>query len=53
MNRTLKEATVQRFHCDDHDQLRRRLDDFVPAYNFGRRLKTFRGLTPYEAIRRP
>ncbi|MCJ2105730.1 IS481 family transposase, partial [Methylobacterium sp. E-041] len=23
---------------------------FVSAYNFGRRLKTLRGLTPYEAI---
>ena len=50
MNRTIKEATVQRFHYDDHDQLRRHLDDFVRAYNFARRLKTLRGLTPYEVI---
>jgi len=50
MNRTLKEATVKRFHYDTHDQLRRHLDDFVNAYNFGRRLKTLKGLTPYEAI---
>ncbi len=27
-----------------------RLADFVLAYNFARRLKTLRGLTPYEAI---
>jgi len=40
MNRTIKEATVQRYHYDDHHQLRRHLDDFVAAYNFGRRLKT-------------
>src|SRR5919205_37417 len=50
MNRTLKEATVQRFHYATHDQLRAHLADFVAAYNFGRRLKTLRGLTPYEAI---
>ena len=50
MNRTIKDATVQRYHYDSHDQLRRHLDDFVSAYNFGRRLKTLKGLTPYEAI---
>lgn len=33
-----------------HDQLRQHLADFVAAYNFARRLKTLRGLTPYEAI---
>jgi transposase InsO family protein len=50
MNRTLKEATVKRFHYNRHDQLRTHLADFVAAYNFARRLKTLRGLTPYEAI---
>ena len=50
MNRTIKEATVKRYHYDDHDQLRRHLSDFVDAYNFGRRLKTLKGLTPYEFI---
>jgi transposase InsO family protein len=50
MNRTIKDATVKRFHYDSHDQLRRHLDDFVAAYNFGRRLKRLRGLTPYEFI---
>ena len=50
MNRTIKEATVKRFHYDTHDQLASHLADFVPAYNFARRLKTFKGLSPYEAI---
>jgi transposase InsO family protein len=50
MNRTIKEATVKRFHYDSHDQLRSHLSDFVSAYNFGRRLKTLKGLTPYEFI---
>ena len=49
MNRTIKDATVKRFHHDSHDQLRRHLTDSVDAYNFGRRLKRLRGLTPYEA----
>jgi transposase InsO family protein len=50
MNRTIKEATVQRFHYDDHPQLETHLADFINAYNFGRRLKTLKGLTPYEFI---
>ena len=33
--RTIKEATVKRFHYDSHDQLRQHLADFVAAYNFG------------------
>jgi len=50
MNRTIKEATVKRYHYDNHGQLRQHLADFIAAYNFGRRLKTLKGLTPYEAI---
>src|SRR4051795_809008 len=50
MNRTLKEATVKRFHYSSHEHLRQHLSDFVSAYNFARRLKTLKGLTPYEFI---
>ena len=50
MNRTIKDATVKRYHYDNHDQLRRHLGDFVDAYNFARRLKTLKGLTPFEFI---
>ena len=49
-NRTIKDATVKRFHYDSHDQLRTHLADFLAAYNFARRLKTLNGLTPYEYI---
>ena len=49
-NRTIKEATVKRFHYESHDQLRTHLADFLAAYNFARRLKTLNGLTPYEYI---
>jgi hypothetical protein len=50
MNRTIKEATGKRCPDDDHAQLETHLDDFVAAYNFGRCLKTLKGLTPYEYI---
>jgi len=50
MNRTIKEATVKRYHYNDHEQLKQHLDDFIYAYNYGRRLKTLKGLTPYECI---
>jgi transposase InsO family protein len=64
MNRTIKEGeagqktirgivfprNVKRFHYDDHDQLRNHLANFISAYNFGRRLKTLKGLTTYEFI---
>ena len=46
MNRTIKEATVKRFHYESHLQLEKHLS----AYNFGRRLKSLRGLTPFEYI---
>ncbi len=50
MNRTLKEATVRRYHCQSHDQFRRHLRDFLNAYNFAKRLKTLSGLTVFEFI---
>ena len=46
MNRTIKDATVKRYFYETHDQLRAHLRDFVDAYNFARRLKTLKGLTP-------
>lgn len=50
MNRTLKEATVRRYHYDTHRQLTDHLAAFLDAYNFAKRLKTLKGLTPYEAV---
>jgi Integrase core domain len=50
MNRTIKEATVKRYHDDRHEQLKTHLSDFINAYNYARRLKTLKGLTPYEFI---
>ncbi len=50
MNRTVKAATVKRFHCDTYDQLRTHLADFLAAYNYARRLKMLSCLTHYEYI---
>ena len=50
MNRTIKDATVKRYFYDTHDQLKEHLIDFLRAYNFARRLKTLKGLTPYEYL---
>ena len=50
MNRTIKEATVRRYHYGTHDQLREHLQTFVDAYNFAKRLKTLRGVTPFEHV---
>jgi transposase InsO family protein len=50
MNRTIKEATVNRYHYDGHEQLRTHLADFVTAYNYARRLKILKSLSPYEYI---
>ena len=50
MNRTLKDATVRRYHYASHDELRAHLALFLDAYNHARRLKALRGLTPYEFV---
>jgi IS30 family transposase len=50
MNRTLKEATVYRYYYDTHQQLREHLTTFMMAYNFAKRLKSLKGLTPYDYI---
>ena len=49
MNRTINDATVKRYNNDSHDQLQRQLTDLAAAYNFGRRTRTLKRLTPYEA----
>ena len=50
MNRTIKEATVLRYHYQTTAQLNEHLQAFLLAYNHARRPKTLRGLTPYQFI---
>jgi hypothetical protein len=45
-NRTLNEATVQKYDYRTHQHLKEHLHAFLRAYNFAKRLKTLRGLTP-------
>ena len=52
MNRTLKEATVKRYHYEDAEALNTHLMAFLDAYNYGKGLKMLRGLTPYQEILR-
>ena len=50
MNRTLKEATVKRYYYQTHEHLKAHMQTFLMAYNFAKRLKTLKGLTPYEYV---
>jgi hypothetical protein len=50
MNRTLKEAMVKKYYYQTHQHLKEHLHAFLMAYNFAKRLKTLKGLTPYEYI---
>lgn len=50
MNRTIKEATVKRYHYESHAELEDHLCAFIAAYNYARRLKALQGLTPFEYV---
>jgi hypothetical protein len=46
--RTIREANVERFHSENHDQLRCHRDDFLAACEVARWLTTQNGLTHHE-----
>ena len=50
MNRTIKDATVKRFHHDNHRYLRTHLATFQESYTFACRLKSLQALAPYDHI---
>jgi transposase InsO family protein len=50
LNRTSKEATIQRFHDQTTQALNQPLQAFLLAYHHAKRLKTFRGLPPHEFV---
>jgi hypothetical protein len=50
MSQTIKEANIKRCNYHDHALFTNHVDHFIAVYNFGRRLKTMKGLTPYEYI---
>ena len=49
-NRTLKEATVHRYHDQTTAQLNEHLQAFLLAHNHAKRLKRLKGKTPHEFI---
>lgn len=51
MNRTIKEATVSRYHYKSHEELKKHLHAFLMAYNLASRLKTLKGKSPYDFIK--
>ena len=46
----IKEAANRRYRYETRDQLEAHLASFLDAYNFAKRLKTLKGLTPYEYV---
>ena len=50
MNRTIKEATVQRYHYQTTNELNEHLQAFLLVCNHAKRLKTLHGLTPHEFV---
>lgn len=50
MIRTLKDATVHRYYYGTHQEFKDHLQTYLMAYNLARRLKTLKGLTPFEYI---
>ena len=48
--REKRQSALKRYHYDSHERLELHLSQFLKARNFGRRLKTLKGLTPYEFI---
>lgn len=53
MSRALKEATIRRYVCENHDPLQAHLHTVITAYSFAKRLKTLtqNGLRPFEFVR--
>lgn len=50
MNRTINEATVNRYYYQNQKELQQHLNAFIAAYNFTKRLKTLQGFASYECI---
>lgn len=50
MNRTIKEATLQRHYYQTTDEPNEHLQPFLLVYNHAERLKTLRGFTPHEFV---
>jgi len=50
MNRTIKDFTIKKYYYKTKDQLKRHLNDFLMVYNYTKKLKSLKYITPYEKI---
>jgi hypothetical protein len=50
MNRTLKEATVNIFTYQTHQELEQHLHAYLTTYNFVKRLRALKGNSPWQFI---
>lgn len=50
MNRTVKEATIRRFHYETSAELNTHLQSFLAVYSYAKWLKRLKSLTPYEFV---
>jgi len=50
MNKTLKDATIKRYHYASLDEMQDHLQTFLAVYNYAKNLKTLKGKTPFEFI---
>ncbi len=50
MNRTIKEATIKKYHYENFDQLEAHLHTFMASYNCAKHLKSLKLKTPLEFL---
>lgn len=49
-NGTLKEATTKKYFYESPEQLKKHLQDYLWVYNYAKKLKALKFMTPYEKI---
>ena len=50
MNKTIKQATVDKYYYKDYDSLQKHLKLFLKAYNNAKHLRSLKGNTPFEQL---
>lgn len=50
MNRTIKEATIKKYHYKTLSQMQEHLDAFLLAYNIAKPLKTLNFMAPIDFL---
>jgi transposase-like protein len=50
MNRSIKDATIRIYYYKTKEEVMSHINDYLQAYNFGKKLKSLQYKTPYEYI---